>query len=55
MLRDPEGGVLADYGVVGYPETFVIDADGRIVAYRRGPVDEAFMRREVLPLVQEAA
>jgi cytochrome c biogenesis protein CcmG/thiol:disulfide interchange protein DsbE len=55
MLRDPEGGVLVDYGVVGYPETFVIDADGRIVAYRRGPVDEAFMRREVLPLVQEAA
>jgi cytochrome c biogenesis protein CcmG/thiol:disulfide interchange protein DsbE len=55
MLRDPEGGVLADYGVAGYPETFVIDADGRIVAYRRGPVDEAFMRKEVLPLVQEAA
>lgn len=55
MLRDPEGEVLDDYGVVAYPETFVIDREGRIVASRRGPVDEAWMRREVLPLLNEAA
>ena len=50
MLRDGDGEVLGDYGVIAYPETFVIDRRGRIVASRRGPVDEAFMRREVAPL-----
>ena len=25
MLRDGEGEVLRDYGVIAYPETFVID------------------------------
>lgn len=49
MLKDRDGTVPARYGVVGYPETFVIDPRGRIVAARRGPVDDAFMRREVLP------
>ena len=37
MLRDGEGEVLGDYGVIAYPETFVIDRRGRIVASRRGP------------------
>ena len=36
-----------------YPETFVIDRDGRIAATRRGPVDEQFMRDEVQPLLDE--
>jgi len=53
MLKDREGEVPADYGVTGYPETFVIDRRGRIAASRRGPVDEAFMRAEVLPLTED--
>ena len=52
MLRDGEGEVLGRYGVVAYPETFVIDREGRIVASRRGPVDEKFMRDEVQPLLE---
>ena len=52
MLRDGEGEVLGAYGVIAYPETFVIDRRGQIVASRRGPVDEAFMRREVAPLLE---
>ena len=51
MLRDGEGEILGRYGVIAYPETFVIDRNGQIVASRRGPVDEAFMRREVAPLL----
>jgi hypothetical protein len=31
----------------------VIDRDGRITAVRRGPVDDAFMRAEVAPLLEE--
>jgi cytochrome c biogenesis protein CcmG/thiol:disulfide interchange protein DsbE len=52
MARDPEGGSLTDYGVVGYPETFVIDERGRIVDLRRGPVDERWMREHVAPLLE---
>jgi cytochrome c biogenesis protein CcmG, thiol:disulfide interchange protein DsbE len=54
MLRDPEGGSLVDYGVVGYPETFVIDSRGRIVAARRGPVDERWLQDEVAPLLERS-
>ena len=53
MLRDGEGDALGEWGVVAYPETFVIDRRGRIAASRRGPVDEAFLRKEVLPLLEE--
>jgi cytochrome c biogenesis protein CcmG, thiol:disulfide interchange protein DsbE len=53
MLKDKDGDALESFGVVAYPETFVIDRDGRIAAVRRGPVDEAFMRTEVAPLLEE--
>ena len=53
MVRDEDGGSLRGFGVVGYPETFVIDGAGRITAKRRGPVDEAFMRNEVEPLLED--
>ena len=46
MLRDGEGEVLEPYGVVAYPETFVIDRKGRIAATRRGPVDESSCARK---------
>jgi cytochrome c biogenesis protein CcmG, thiol:disulfide interchange protein DsbE len=53
MLKDKDGDALEGFGVVAYPETFVIDRDGRIRAVRRGPVDDAFMRTEVAPLLEE--
>ena len=52
LLRDGDGETLKDFEVAGQPWTFVIGRDGRIAAVRRGPVDEAFMRAEVLPLTQ---
>ncbi|MEA2404292.1 MAG: cytochrome c biosis protein CcmG, thiol:disulfide interchange protein DsbE [Thermoleophilaceae bacterium] len=55
MLRDRDGHNLKAYGVVGYPESVVIDRRGRIAATRRGPVDEQFMRDAVLPLLKEPA
>jgi cytochrome c biogenesis protein CcmG/thiol:disulfide interchange protein DsbE len=55
MLRDHDGNALGDFGVVAYPETFVIDRRGRIAATRRGPVDERFLRRKVEPLLREKA
>jgi len=53
MLKDTDESLRPDYGITGYPETFVVDRRGRITALRRGPVDERFMREEVLPLVEE--
>lgn len=52
MLRDREGDAIRTLGVVAYPETFVIDRRGRIVATERGPVDEAWMRKHVQPLLR---
>jgi cytochrome c biogenesis protein CcmG, thiol:disulfide interchange protein DsbE len=54
MLKDKDGDALESFGVVAYPETFVIDPEGRIAAVRRGPVDEAFMNAEVAPLLEGA-
>jgi cytochrome c biogenesis protein CcmG/thiol:disulfide interchange protein DsbE len=53
QLRDGDGDVLGKYGVIAYPETFVIDKGGKIAATRRGPVDEKFMREKVQPLIEE--
>jgi cytochrome c biogenesis protein CcmG/thiol:disulfide interchange protein DsbE len=52
-LRDKDGSTQDDLGIVAYPETFVIDRDGRIAAARRGPVDDKFMRDNVTPLLRE--
>ena len=55
MLRDRDGETHRRFGVSGYPETLIVDRHGRIAALQRGPVDDAFMRRSVLPLLAEAA
>ena len=52
MVKDTDEAVGRDYAISGYPETFVVDRRGRIVALKRGPVDDAFMREHVLPLVE---
>jgi cytochrome c biogenesis protein CcmG/thiol:disulfide interchange protein DsbE len=54
MLKDKDGEGLDKFGVVAYPETFVIDRQGRIAAVARGPVDDTFMRRNVVPLLERS-
>jgi cytochrome c biogenesis protein CcmG/thiol:disulfide interchange protein DsbE len=51
QLRDKDGSTQEDFGLVAYPETFVIDREGRIVATKRGEMDEEFLRATVLPLL----
>jgi cytochrome c biogenesis protein CcmG/thiol:disulfide interchange protein DsbE len=55
MLRDSDGHTQARLGITGYPETLVLDRRGRVAALRRGPVDDSFLRRAVLPLLSERA
>lgn len=51
MLRDAEASTQRELGVLAYPETFVLDRQGRITAVKRGPVDEEWLRRKTEPLL----
>jgi cytochrome c biogenesis protein CcmG/thiol:disulfide interchange protein DsbE len=53
MLRDGPGETRDDFGILGLPETFVVDRLGRIAAVQRGVVDDEFMRDKVVPLLGE--
>jgi cytochrome c biogenesis protein CcmG, thiol:disulfide interchange protein DsbE len=55
IVRDNSAGWLKTLGVVGYPETFVIDRKGRVAAVARGPVTDSFFSTSVLPLLGEGA
>ena len=51
QLNDRDGDAIKKLGTAQYPESFVIDKQGRITALQRGPVDDAWMRKHVLPLL----
>jgi cytochrome c biogenesis protein CcmG, thiol:disulfide interchange protein DsbE len=53
LLRDGNAHSQAAYGVLAYPESFLVDRQGHIRAAARGPVDEQFMRTKVLALLEE--
>ena len=38
--RDPGGGIAASYGTFAYPETYVIDKDGKVVKKIIGVIDD---------------
>ena len=40
------------FGSTGVPENFLVDPRGRLALNRRGPVDESFLREEVVPLIE---
>ena len=46
-----DGRVGIDWGIYGVPETFVVDRSGRVRYKHVGPLTEANIRDEVLPLV----
>src|SRR5205085_12568016 len=52
-LRDADGSRLKAFQVVGYPETVVLDRQGRIAATSRGVVDNQFFVKKVQPLLKE--
>lgn len=49
---DPDGRVGIDLGVYGLPETFLIDADGRIVHKHIGPIDGRIWETEFVPVIE---
>jgi cytochrome c biogenesis protein CcmG/thiol:disulfide interchange protein DsbE len=52
-LRDIDGEYAEEYGTLGMPETFLIDRQGRVAAYRRGPIDQRWLNEELPPLLAE--
>ena len=40
------------FGSTGVPENFLVDPRGRLALIWRGPVDEAFLQDQVLPLIR---
>lgn len=49
---DRNGRVAIDWGVYGLPETFVIDAEGRIAYKHVGPFDRQMLDEDILPVVR---
>jgi len=51
---DRNGRVGIDWGVYGVPETFVIDAGGRIIYKHIGPIQGSDIENKILPAVEKA-
>ena len=49
---DRSGRAIIDWGVYGLPETFVIDAEGRIAYKYVGPFDRRVLEEDILPVVR---
>jgi cytochrome c biogenesis protein CcmG/thiol:disulfide interchange protein DsbE len=54
-LRDGSGDFAEKWGLTGYPESFLLDKEGRVAAARHGPIDQAWVDQNVLPLLQKDA
>jgi cytochrome c biogenesis protein CcmG, thiol:disulfide interchange protein DsbE len=54
QLRDGDGRDRRDaFGMTGFPESFLVDPEGKLALIRRGPVDDEYLRRYVAPLIAE--
>ena len=52
-LRDRDRSYVHEFGVTGYPETFLIDRRGRVAALRRFPVTKQWLDDHLNPLLAE--
>jgi cytochrome c biogenesis protein CcmG/thiol:disulfide interchange protein DsbE len=55
IARDVDGSTARRFGVAGYPESALVDRNGRIVALVRGALDAGFWNAHVAPLLAEKA
>lgn len=50
---DTTGRIAIDWGVYGLPETFVVDAEGRIAYKHVGPFNRQSLEEDILPVVRQ--
>lgn len=53
IMTDPDGTLITALGVYGAPETFLIDAQGRIVFRYAGPLSAEIWQQQFLPLLEK--
>jgi cytochrome c biogenesis protein CcmG, thiol:disulfide interchange protein DsbE len=52
QLRSADGSKWRDdYGMTGFPESFLIDPGGHLAVIRRGPVDEQVLSQQIEPVI----
>jgi cytochrome c biogenesis protein CcmG, thiol:disulfide interchange protein DsbE len=51
---DPNGKAAIDWGVYGIPESYLVDASGKIVYKKVGPFDPKSVETELLPAIEKA-
>ena len=54
IVSDPDGRTALDWGIYGAPETYVVDAQGIVRWKHVGPLTDAIVQRELLPLLPSA-
>ncbi len=52
--QDAAGRQAIDWGVYGVPETYVIDASGKILLRFPGPITQRVLRETILPAIEKA-
>jgi len=53
MVKDT-GDRSEAYGVLGFPESFLVDPNGKLALIQRGPMDARFLNERVAPLITGA-
>jgi cytochrome c biogenesis protein CcmG/thiol:disulfide interchange protein DsbE len=51
---DPKGDTCINFGLYGVPESFIIDATGRIAWHVAGPISGDIIEHQIMPLMQKA-
>jgi cytochrome c biogenesis protein CcmG/thiol:disulfide interchange protein DsbE len=55
QVIDQRGSISIEFGVIGPPETFFVDADGIVRAKQTGPLDEAAMTAHLSAILEVAS
>lgn len=51
---DPNGSAAIDWGVYGIPESYLVDASGKIIYKKVGPFDPQSVQSELMPVIEKA-
>lgn len=55
QLHDGPGDVVHDLGMTGFPESFLVDPQGKIALVRPGPVNAEYLEQSVKPFLNGKA
>lgn len=50
--QDSNGRTGINYGITGVPETFVISADGTVLAHWASPINRNVLEKKILPALK---